>query len=236
MNLLEINNLDVQYGDIKALKNINLKIRKGQIVSILGANGAGKSTLLKSISGLLQPKEGEIQFEEKSIIGIKPHNITRLGISHVPEGRQIFTDLTIEENLNVGAHLVKDRKQTGNDLKNIYELFPVLLERRKQKGGTLSGGEQQMLALSRGLVSKPSLLMIDELSLGLAPIVIQLLFKELIRIKKSGTTILLVEQNANMALKVADYVYVLKNGEVVLEGKPIDINGVEDLKKSYLGN
>lgn len=233
--MLEINNLFVSYGYVMALKGVNIKVEKGSIVSIIGSNGAGKTSLLRAISGLVKAK-GEVVFENKNILGFLPEDIVSIGIIHCPEGRRIFQNFTIEENLKMGAYLkYKDIKNINNDFERVYNLFPKLKERRKQLAGTLSGGEQQMLAIARSLMSKPKILMMDEPSLGLAPVLVTEIFKIIEDIKKEGVTILLVEQNANRALSISDYTYVLETGKIVLEGRPMEILKDEAVKKAYLG-
>src|SRR2546425_10609246 len=213
--LLAIRDLEVAYGNIPALHGIDLEVQKGEIVTLIGANGAGKTTTLRTISGLLKPRRGQVVFNEKNITGTKPDVITALGVSHVPEGRGIFANLTVNDNLELGAYLRKD-KVTDAEYQRIYTLFPVLKERIKQNAGTLSGGEQQMLAISRALMSKPAVLLLDEPSLGLAPQLVQTIFRVIKEINAEGTTILLVEQNAHMALLTAHRGYVMETGRIVL--------------------
>lgn len=216
--MLEINNIDVYYGVIHALKNISLRVDEGEIVTLIGANGAGKTTTLKTITGLIQPKNGSICFEGNRIDGRDTQEIVKIGISHVPEGRRVFQDMTVMENLELGAFLRKDKNGIRKDLEMIYSRFPILKNRSKQRAGTLSGGEQQMLAIGRALLSKPKLLLMDEPSMGLAPLLVNEIFSIIKEINNTGTTILLVEQNANMALSIAHRAYVLEIGSITLEG------------------
>ncbi len=233
--MLKINNLDVYYGNIQALKGVSLEVNKGEIVTLIGANGAGKTTLLKTISGLLVPRAGTIEYLGSSIVKKPVQEIVKAGISHVPEGRRIFGEMTVEENLELGAYLRKDRKGIRDDLEQIYELFPRLKERRKQQAGTLSGGEQQMLAIGRGLMARPKLLLLDEPSMGLAPLLVKTIFQIIKDINESGTTILLVEQNAHMALSIANRAYVIETGRVVISGTPDELSESEEVKEAYLG-
>ncbi|MFZ1321960.1 MAG: ABC transporter ATP-binding protein [Ignavibacteria bacterium] len=234
--MLEIKDLHVSYGAIKALKGINLVVKDKSIVTLIGANGAGKTTLLRTISSLLKPVSGVIEFEGKDVTNLAPDKIVELGISQSPEGRMIFSNLTVKENLEMGAYTRKDRQSLSEDLEIIYELFPRIKERLKQLGGTLSGGEQQMLAISRALMSKPKLLLLDEPSLGIAPILVRTIFEQIVELnKKTGITILLVEQNANMALSVSDYGYVMETGEIILEGAANSLAQNEEVRKAYLG-
>ncbi len=236
MNILEIKNLHVNYGAIKALKGIDLHVKDKSIVTLIGANGAGKSTLLRTISSLLKPVSGEIKFQGKDITNLSPDKIVETGISQSPEGRMIFSNLTVKENLEMGAYTRKDKQNLKVDLDFIYEFFPRLKERLKQMGGTLSGGEQQMLAISRALMSKPKLLLLDEPSLGIAPLLVKSIFEQIVELnKKTGITILLVEQNANIALSVADYGYVMETGEIILEGDAKSLSQNEEVRKAYLG-
>jgi len=233
--LLEIRSLDVYYGAIHALKGISFYIKKGEIVTLIGANGAGKSTIINTISGLLKPKNGSITFEGKVINKLLPHKIVELGISQAPEGRKIFPNLSTLENLELGAYCRKDKEGIKKDLESVLILFPRLKERMKQNAGTLSGGEQQMLSIGRALTSHPKLLLLDEPSLGLAPILVKLIFNTILEINQQGTTILLVEQNANMALQVAHRGYVLETGKVVLEDTASNLSKNELVKQAYLG-
>ena len=236
--MLEVNNLKAFYGGIEALKGVTLKVDEGSIVTIIGANGAGKTTLLKSISGLIRSKEGQILFQGQDITRSLPRRIVGLGISLAPEGRQIFSPLSVEDNLNLGAYLYFKRRNQDRIKKikeQIFELFPVLRERLSQIAGTLSGGEQQMLAIGRAMMAQPKLLVLDEPSMGLAPLFVQEIFRVLEELNRQGTTILLVEQNARAALKVANYSYVLETGTVFMEGKSGELLANEEVKKAYLG-
>ncbi len=232
--MLDVNNLNVYYGGIHALKGVSLSVEQGQIVSIIGSNGAGKSTLINSISGIVKYKEGEILYKQGKLPK-QAHKIVKSGICQVPEGRVIFANLTVNENLRMGAFLRKDKEKINRDLNRVFELFPILKERENQSAGTLSGGEQQMLAMGRGLMSDPDLILLDEPSLGLAPLLINIIFDIIIEIKKMGKTILLVEQNAFKALSVADYAYVLEQGAVTLKGSAKDIIRDERIQEAYLG-
>ncbi len=232
--ILGVRNLEVAYGNIPALHGINVEVQKGEIVTLIGANGAGKTTTLRTISGLLKPRRGEVIFDDKNITGTKPHVITAMGVSHVPEGRGIFANLTVNDNLELGAYLRKD-KVTDAEYQRIYTLFPVLKERIKQNAGTLSGGEQQMLAISRALMSKPAVLLLDEPSLGLAPQLVQAIFRVIKEINAEGTTILLVEQNAHMALMTAHRGYVMETGRIVLHDTTNALLASDRVKKAYLG-
>lgn len=231
--MLKVENLSVNYGHIEALKNVSVDVLKGQICSIIGANGAGKSTLLKTISGLVKPLGGKIIFLGEELPK-KPYKIVKKGVIHVPEGRRTFSGLTIEDNLLVGAFST-DKKQIKEDLERQYDLFPILRERRKQFAGTLSGGEQQMLALCRGLMSHPRILLLDEPSMGLAPIIVNQIYDLIQKIKDSGITILLVEQNAKKALSICDYAYVLENGKIKLKGSGAELLASDEVRKAYLG-
>jgi branched-chain amino acid transport system ATP-binding protein len=233
--VLKVESIDVFYGNIQALKGVSLEVKNGEIVTLIGANGAGKSTLLKTISGLLKPKQGDILYEGTSIAGKAAQTIVKQGISHVPEGRRIFANMTVEENLELGAFLRKDKQEIQQDFEKVYHLFPRLYERRKQLAGTLSGGEQQMLAIGRSLMARPRLLLLDEPSMGLAPLLVKTIFRIIEEINSFGTTILLVEQNAHMALSVADRAYVIESGRVVLSGTAQELNASEQVKKAYLG-
>jgi branched-chain amino acid transport system ATP-binding protein len=234
--MLELKDVQTAYGNIHVLKDVCIKLLPGEIVTLIGANGAGKTTTLMSISGIVSPRSGEILFMGKPIQHLSPDRIVSLGISQVPEGRRIFPRLTVKENLEMGAFLRDDKVTIKADLDHIYALFPLLAERRSQQGGTLSGGEQQMLAISRALMARPKLLLLDEPSLGLAPLVVKLIFEIIRKINtESGTTIFLVEQNANMALKVAHRGYVMENGRLILEGSASALLHNEDVRKAYLG-
>ena len=232
--MLVIRDLEVAYGTIPALHGINLDVEKGEIVTLIGANGAGKTTTLRTISGLLKPRRGEVTFNDKKITGTKPDVITALGVSHVPEGRGIFANLSVQDNLELGAYLRKD-KISDAEYQRIFTLFPVLKERMKQNAGTLSGGEQQMLSISRALMSKPSALLLDEPSLGLAPQLVQAIFRVIKEINAEGTTILLVEQNAHMALMTAHRGYVMETGRIVLHDTTKALLASDRVKKAYLG-
>jgi len=233
--MLKVENIDVFYGNIQALKGVSLEINQGEVVTLIGANGAGKSTLLKTISGLLKPKNGTVLYEGKSINGKAAQTIVKQGISHVPEGRRIFANMSVTENLELGAFLRKDKAGIRQDLEKVFQLFPRLFERKKQSAGTLSGGEQQMLAMGRALMAKPRLLLLDEPSMGLAPLLVKTIFRIIEEINQTGTTILLVEQNANMALSIANRAYVIETGRVVLSGTPEELNESDQVKSAYLG-
>ena len=233
--MLKIDNIDVYYGAIHALKGISLEVKEGEIVTLIGANGAGKSTTLRTISGLLKPKTGSITFLGQDIAGVRAHEIVKKGISQVPEGRRVFAEMTVMENLDLGAFVRKDKAGIQQDLKHVFELFPRLDERKNQSAGTLSGGEQQMLAMGRALMSRPKLLLLDEPSMGLAPLLIKEIFNIIVDINKSGTTVLLVEQNANMALSIANRAYVLETGRITLSGSAKELAASEDVRKAYLG-
>nr|WP_208107804.1 ABC transporter ATP-binding protein [Bacteriovorax stolpii] len=234
--MLELKNINTYYGNIHAVKNISLSINQGEIVTILGSNGAGKTTTLHTISGLLKPQSGEIIFDGQKIDRVPAHRITALGLAQSPEGRQIFANLSIKENLDMGAYLRKDTAEIKKDLDFVYNLFPKLLERRNQLAQTLSGGEQQMLAIARAYMSKPKLLLLDEPSLGIAPILVGTIFKAITEINQLGMTILLVEQNANLALKISHRAYVLTNGEITLQGASSELLSNPEIKKAYLGS
>ena len=231
--ILEIKDRSVSYGGIEAIKNISLDVEAGSIVTLIGSNGAGKSSTLRSIAGIVKAKSGEVLFEGENILGLSPDQIVKRGVTLVPEGRHVFPNLTVAENLHVGAYLRKD--DIKPDLEYVYELFPRLKERSWQFAGTLSGGEQQMLAVGRALMARPKLIMMDEPSLGLAPLVVQGIFDIIRTINKAGITVLLIEQNANMALKVADYAYVMQTGEITLSGTGAELLENEEVKEAYLG-
>jgi branched-chain amino acid transport system ATP-binding protein len=234
--MLELRNVETFYGNIMALKGISLSVSEGEIITLIGANGAGKSTTLMTVCGVVPARRGEILFMGRPIRRMEPHEIVALGISQVPEGRRIFPLLTVTENLDMGAFLRKDKAQIARDRDHVVSLFPILKERCHQQGGTLSGGEQQMLAISRALMARPRLLLLDEPSLGLAPLVVQLIFRMIEKINEENrTTILLVEQNANMALKIAHRGYVMENGRITLEGVAASLLNNEDVKRAYLG-
>lgn len=233
--MLELRNVNTFYGNIQALRDVNIRINEGEIVTLIGANGAGKSTTLMTICGGTPPRSGEVLFRGHPIHTLRPNKIVALGISQVPEGRLIFPDLTVQENLDLGAFLRNDKDNIKKDLDYIFDLFPILAQRRAQTGGTLSGGEQQMLAIGRALMSRPKLLMMDEPSLGLAPLVVRDIFSIIQEINKQGVTILLIEQNANMALKIADIGYVLETGRITLTGSGEELLTNDAVRAAYLG-
>lgn len=233
--LLEVENISVYYDSIQALKGISLGVDEGELVTIVGSNGAGKTTTLMTISGILQPRQGTVHYQGQDITRVPPHEIVRRGISHCPEGRQIFTRLTVAENLVMGAYNRRDREGTAHDLEWVHSLFPILAERRGQSAGTLSGGEQQMLAIARALMSRPKVLLLDEPSLGLAPLLVDRIFEVIGQLKEQGVTILLVEQNAYQALRIADRAYVLETGYIKLAGPARELASNEEVKKAYLG-
>lgn len=232
-NILEIKGLVVSYGGIEAVKGIDLTVEQGKIVTLIGSNGAGKSTTLKTIAGLVKPKSGSITFQGEPLLGKSTDQIVSRGVTLVPEGRRVFPNLTVEENLRIGAYLRKE--SIRDDLDRVYALFPRLKEREWQMAGTLSGGEQQMLAVGRALMSRPKLLMLDEPSLGLAPLVVQGIFDIIRTVNEQGVTVLLIEQNANMALKIADYAYVLETGNITKSGTGAELLADESIKEAYLG-
>lgn len=233
--MLELRNVDTCYGNIQALRDVSLTIGKGEIVTLIGANGAGKSTTLMTICGINQPRNGEILLEGEALHRLPPHEIVRRGISQVPEGRLIFPDMTVEENLDLGAFLRRDRNAIAQDREYVFELFPILAQRRRQAGGTLSGGEQQMLAISRALMGRPRLLLLDEPSLGLAPIVIRQIFSIIQKVNADGMTVFLVEQNANQALRIAHRGYVMENGRIVMADKADALLTCPEVRSAYLG-
>jgi branched-chain amino acid transport system ATP-binding protein len=233
--LLEVRDLVVHYGVIQALSGISLSVHRGQVVALIGANGAGKSTTLRAISGLVRPTSGSITFQDRDIGGLPSHAIVARGLAQAPEGRGIFLNLTVRENLDLGAYLRRDRDGVEADRERAYALFPILRERREQVSGTLSGGEQQMLAVARALMSRPTLLLLDEPSLGLAPQVVDRIFQVIREINEAGTSLLLVEQNANMALQIAHRAYVLETGAVVMEGSGRELLASPEVRKAYLG-
>ena len=235
MAMLEVKDINVYYGAIHAIKGISLSVDEGEIVTLIGANGAGKSTTLRTISGLLKPKTGAINFLGKNIAGMPAHKIVREGISQVPEGRRIFAEMTVLENLELGAFIRDDKDEIKKDMEMVFGRFPRLKERISQLAGTLSGGEQQMLAMGRALMSRPKLLLLDEPSMGLAPLLIREIFSIIVDINKTGTTVLLVEQNANMALSIANRAYVLETGRITLSGDAKELAASEDVRKAYLG-
>lgn len=234
-SLLEVNNLVVSYGMIRALKGISFKVEKGEIVSLIGANGAGKTTTLHTVTGLIRAKEGSIVFKGEDITKVPAHKIVTKGLVHVPEGRRIFQNLTVAENLMMGSYTRKDKADIAKDLKHVYELFPRLEERKTQMAGTLSGGEQQMLAMGRALLSGGEMIVMDEPSMGLSPLLVSEVFDIIKSIRDAGKTVLLVEQNAKKAMSISDRVYVLETGNVSMEGKASDLINDENIKKAYLG-
>ncbi len=233
--MLEIKNIDVHFGVIHALKNVSLTVNDGEIVTLIGANGAGKTTTLRTASGLKKPTNGEILLDGVNITSKSAQERVQMGISQVPEGRRVFSTMTVLENLELGAYLRRDKENIAKDLKIVYERFPILADRKKQAAGTLSGGEQQMLAIGRALMSRPKILFLDEPSMGLAPLLVQEIFSIIKDINQTGTTILLVEQNASMALQIATNAYVMENGSIVLSGSGADLMKSDDIKKAYLG-
>lgn len=233
--MLKVDNIDVYYGAIHAIKGISIEVPKGEIVTLVGSNGAGKSTTLRTISGLMKPKNGTILFEDKNIVGVPAHKIVGMGLCQVPEGRHVFANMSVMENLQLGAYLRNDKDGIARDLEDVFKKFPRLLERKDQISGTLSGGEQQMLAMGRALMSRPRLLLLDEPSMGLAPLLVKEIFNIIKEINESGTTVLLVEQNANMALSIADKAYVLETGRIALAGTAQELASSEAVRKAYLG-
>ncbi|MBL7012975.1 MAG: ABC transporter ATP-binding protein [Candidatus Marinimicrobia bacterium] len=233
--MLKLVGVETYYGKVKALHGVSLEVKKGQLVTILGANGAGKTTILKAISGLVEPEQGSIHFEEKRIDRLDPEKIVSMGIGHVPEWRRIFPELTVEENLLMGGFLIKEKDLLHDRMQEAFHHFPILSKRKEQKAGTMSGGEQQMLAISRALMIKPKLLLLDEPSLGLSPLLVQDIFATIKELHKSGVTILLVEQNVNRALSIADYGYVLTTGKIFLSGTYEELLDEEKVREQYLG-
>jgi branched-chain amino acid transport system ATP-binding protein len=234
--VLEVKNLTVNYGAISALQGISLEVRPGDIVTLIGGNGAGKTTTLRTISGLLKAQGGEVIYEGRNIANLPPHQIVKLGISHVPEGRMVFSNLTVLENLMMGAYLQKDRRAVAKELEHVFGIFPRLREREKQVAGTLSGGEQQMLAIGRALMSKPKFLMLDEPSLGIAPLLVKTIFEKILEInREQGISILLVEQNANLALEISRYGYVLETGRIILQDQAAALRQSAQVRSAYLG-
>lgn len=235
MAMLKVTDLKVYYGVIQAIKGISFEVNEGEVIALIGANGAGKTTILHTVTGLVEAKAGTVEFEGRDITKMPGHKIVTLGMAHVPEGRRVFSDLTVLENLKLGAYTRKDKNEVEETLKMVYKRFPRLEERKNQMAGTLSGGEQQMLAMGRALMSAPKLMMLDEPSMGLAPILVEQVFDIIQSLHKAGTTILLVEQNAQMALSIADRAYVLENGKVSLSGTGEELAKSEQVQKAYLG-
>ena len=234
--MLDVKNIEVAYGKIVAVKDVSLTVNKGEIVTLIGSNGAGKSTTLRTISGLIKPRSGEILFEGNRIDGVPGHDIVGIGICHSPEGRRIFPRMTVRENLELGAFLRNNKAEVAADFERVLTLFPRLKERVEQRAGTMSGGEQQMLAVSRALMGSPKLLLLDEPSMGLAPVLVEMIFETITKIREQGITILLIEQNANAALEVADRAYVLESGNVKMSGKASDLRKDDAVTKAYLGH
>lgn len=235
MAMLEVKDLEVYYGMIQAIKGISFHVDKGEVIALIGANGAGKTTTLHTVTGLLSPKSGHVIFEGKDITKVPAHKIVSMGMAHVPEGRRVFAELSVYENLKMGAYTRKDKNEIEESLKNVYKRFPRLEERKNQMAGTLSGGEQQMLAMGRALMSKPRIILMDEPSMGLSPLLVSEIFDIIKVINESGTTVLLVEQNAKKALSIADRAYVLETGNITLSGDAKDLINDESVKKAYLG-
>lgn len=235
MSFLEVNDLSVYYGMIQALKGISFKVEKGEIVALIGANGAGKTTTLHTLSGLISAKGGSIIYKDKDISKIPPHKLVSIGMAHIPEGRRIFSEMSVLENLKMGAYTRKDREEIEDSIEKIYKRFPRLEERKNQLAGTMSGGEQQMLAMGRALMSKPEIVLMDEPSMGLSPIFVNEIFDIIKQMRSEGVTVLLVEQNAKKALSVSDRAYVLENGKIVMQGRASEIMDDESIKKAYLG-
>ena len=235
MAMLEVKDLEVYYGVIQAIKGISFEVNKGEVIALIGANGAGKTTTLHTVTGLLSPKKGHVIFEGKDITKVPAHKIVSMGMAHVPEGRRVFAELSVYENLKMGAYTRKDKNEIEEGLANVYKRFPRLEERKNQMAGTLSGGEQQMLAMGRALMSKPKIILMDEPSMGLSPILVNEIFDIIRAVSESGTTVLLVEQNAKKALAIADRAYVLETGKIVLEGNAKDLLEDDSIKKAYLG-
>ena len=235
MSMLEVKDLKVYYGMIQGIKGVSFHVDEGEVIALIGANGAGKTTILHTISGLLTPKEGTVTFEGTDIVKIPGHKIVSMGMAHVPEGRRVFAQLSVLQNLKMGAYTRKDKAETAQTLKTVFQRFPRLEERQNQMAGTLSGGEQQMLAMGRALMSHPKIILMDEPSMGLSPIFVNEIFDIIKEVSNSGTTVLLVEQNAKKALSIADRAYVLETGKIVLEGKAQDLLNNDSIKKAYLG-
>ena len=235
MAMLEVKDLEVYYGVIQAIKGVSFEVNQGEVIALIGANGAGKTTILHTVTGLLSPKKGQVLFEGRDITKVPAHKIVSMGMAHVPEGRRVFAELSVYENLKMGAYTRKDKSEIEESLANVYKRFPRLEERKNQMAGTLSGGEQQMLAMGRALVSKPKIILMDEPSMGLSPILVNEIFDIIQAVSESGTTVLLVEQNAKKALSIADRAYVLETGNIVLEGNAKDLLEDDSIKKAYLG-
>lgn len=235
MAMLEVKDLEVYYGVIQAIKGVSFEVNQGEVIALIGANGAGKTTILHTVTGLLSPKKGQVFFEGKDITKVPAHKIVSMGMAHVPEGRRVFAELSVYENLKMGAYTRKDKSEIEESLENVYRRFPRLEERKNQMAGTLSGGEQQMLAMGRALMSKPKIILMDEPSMGLSPILVNEIFDIIRAVSESGTTVLLVEQNAKKALAIADRAYVLETGKIVLEGNAKDLLEDDSIKKAYLG-
>lgn len=235
MAMLEIKDLQVYYGMIQAIKGVSFEVNEGEVIALIGANGAGKTTILHTVTGLLSPKAGSVCFEGKDITKVPAHKIVSMGMAHVPEGRRVFSGLTVLQNLKLGAYTRKDKEEIEQTLRTVYDRFPRLEERQNQMAGTLSGGEQQMLAMGRALMSHPKILLMDEPSMGLSPIFVNEIFDIIEQVSKSGTTVLLVEQNAKKALSIADRAYVLETGKIVLDGKAQDLLNDDSIRKAYLG-
>ena len=234
-NMLEVKDLNVYYGMIQAIKGISFKVNEGEVIALIGANGAGKTTTLHAVTGLLQPKSGQILFEGQDILKVAGHKIVGMGMAHVPEGRRVFSQLSVYQNLKMGAYTRKDKEEIEATLKMVYKRFPRLEERKNQTSGTLSGGEQQMLAMGRALMSHPKIILMDEPSMGLSPIFVNEIFDIIRAVSESGTTVLLVEQNAKKALSIADRAYVLETGKIIMEGNAKELMNDESVKKAYLG-
>lgn len=235
MAMLEVKDLEVYYGVIQAIKGVSFHVEKGEVIALIGANGAGKTTILHTVTGLISPKKGSVVFEGKDITKVPAHKIVSMGMAHVPEGRRVFAELSVYENLKMGAYTRTDKAEIEDSLKNVYKRFPRLEERKNQMAGTLSGGEQQMLAMGRALMSKPGIILMDEPSMGLSPILVNEIFDIIRSVSESGTTVLLVEQNAKKALSIADRAYVLETGNITLEGNAKDLLEDDSIKKAYLG-
>ena len=235
MAMLEVKDLEVYYGVIQAIKGVSFHVEKGEVIALIGANGAGKTTILHTVTGLISPKKGSVIFEGKDITKVPAHKIVSMGMAHVPEGRRVFAELSVYENLKMGAYTRTDKAEIEDSLKNVYKRFPRLEERKNQMSGTLSGGEQQMLAMGRALMSKPGIILMDEPSMGLSPILVNEIFDIIRSVSESGTTVLLVEQNAKKALSIADRAYVLETGNITLEGNAKDLLEDDSIKKAYLG-